>query len=301
MHLVVSGSHGLIGTALTERLRVAGHRVTALVRGAASSDQIAWDPARAFIDKASLEGTDAVVHLGGVGIADKRWNDNVKRSIRDSRTHGTAVLSEALATLDRPPSALLSASAIGFYGNRGDEVLDEMSPAGTGFLSEVCTQWERATGIATQSGIRTVHLRTGIVLSVHGGALRKQLPLFKLGLGGRFGNGRQWQSWISITDHVSAVMHLLTSSVSGPVNLTAPTPVTNADFTRTLGHALRRPTVFPVPKFGPRLLLGRELADTLLFESQRVLPKALESDGFGFAHQTLDVALRAELEQSSDR
>jgi uncharacterized protein len=297
MHIVVSGSHGLIGTALSETLRTTGHQVTALVRGAAGADQIAWDPAKAQIDKASLEGVDAVVHLAGVGIADKRWNALVKLKIRDSRTHGTAVLSEALATLQRPPSVLLSASAIGYYGNRGEEVLDEASPAGTGFLSEVCTAWEQATGIAEQSGIRTVRMRTGIVLSAQGGALRKQLPLFKLGLGGRFGNGRQWQSWISITDHVAAMMHLIGSQVSGPVNMTAPAPVTNTEFARTLGAVLRRPTALPVPKFGPRLLLGRELADTLLFESQRVLPKVLEADGFVFTHPTLEAALRAELKR----
>jgi uncharacterized protein len=295
MHVVISGSHGLLGTALTDSLRAGGHHVTALVRATPSGDQIAWDPAKAYVDKASLEGVDAVVHLAGVGIADKRWKPDVKRTIRDSRTHGTAVLSEALATLQRRPAVLLSASAIGFYGNRGDEVLDESSTAGTGFLSELCVAWEQAAGMAEQSGIRTVRLRTGIVLSARGGALRKQLPLFKLGAGGRFGNGRQWQSWISITDHVAAMVHLLTSTVSGPVNLTAPTPVTNSQFTRTLGTVVRRPTVFPVPKFGPRLLLGRELADALLFESQRVLPKVLESDGFVFSHPTLEAALRAEL------
>jgi uncharacterized protein (TIGR01777 family) len=295
MDIAVTGSTGLIGSALNSRLRELGHRPIALVRSAPTGDQIRWDPAAGTIDAASLNGIDAVVHLAGAGIGDKRWTESYKREIKDSRTKGTAVLSEALASLDRPPQVFLSGSAIGIYGNRGDETLTETSAPGRGFLAEVCIAWEQAAGLAAQRGIRTAYLRTGIVLSRRGGALRKQLPLFKLGFGGRMGTGRQWQSWISITDHVSAVVHLLTHEVAGPVNLTAPNPVTNAEFTRTLGHALRRPTALPTPSFGPKLLLGSELATALLFEGQKVLPAVLRNAGFEFAHPDLAGALEAEL------
>jgi uncharacterized protein (TIGR01777 family) len=295
MDVVISGSHGLIGRALTTALRTAGHRPIALVRSEPTGDQIRWDPAAGTIDAPSLEGVDAIVHLAGAGIGDHRWTDAYKREVRESRTRGTALLSEALASRRQLPQVFLSGSAIGFYGSRGDEDLDENSPAGTGFLAEVCVAWEQATGLAREAGIRTALLRTGIVLSAQGGALRKQLPLFKLGFGGRMGTGRQWQSWISIDDEVGAIVHLLTSSVAGPVNLTAPQPVTNAEFTRTLGTVLRRPTALPTPSFGPKLLLGKELATALLFEGQKVHPRVLEADGYRFLHPTLEGALRAQL------
>jgi uncharacterized protein len=240
-----------------------------------------------------------VIHLAGAGIADHRWTDEYKRELRESRTTPTRLLAEAIAGLDRRPAVMLSASAIGWYGPRRDESLDEQSAPGSGFLADICRDWEAATAPAVTAGIRVVHLRTGIVLSAKGGALKKQLPLFKLGLGGKFGDGTQWQSWISMPDQVGAISHLLTAEVSGPVNLTAPTPVTNAEFTAALADALHRPAFVPIPSFGPKLLLGGELAESLLFTGQRVLPAALLAAGYRFEHPTLDVALRALLAKSA--
>jgi uncharacterized protein (TIGR01777 family) len=202
------------------------------------------------------------------------------------------LLARAIAELNRPPAVLVSASAIGYYGDRGDEILDELSPPGEGFLPDLCVAWETATRPAEHAGTRVARIRTGIVLSKDGGALRKQLPLFKLGLGGRFGSGRQWQSWVTIDDVVRAIQHLLTADVAGPVNFTAPNPVRNADFTKTLGRVLGRPAVLPIPKLGPSLVLGRELAEDLLYSSQRVVPEQLEASGFEFAHPELEDALR---------
>jgi uncharacterized protein (TIGR01777 family) len=293
MDVAITGSSGLIGSALVDALRAAGHRPVRLVRRPASGeDEISWDPAAGTIDASSLEGIGAVVHLAGAGIGDKRWTDAYKQEILSSRTEGTSLVAKTVAGLDKKPSVLLSGSAIGFYGDRGDEELDETSPAGTGFLADVVVQWEASAQAAVDAGIRTSFLRTGIVLSPKGGALKKQLPLFKSGLGGRFGNGRNWQSWISIDDEVAAILFLLTADVSGPVNLTAPEPVTNREFTHVLGSVLRRPTALPVPKFGPKLLLGGELAEALLFTGQRVLPKRLEAAGFSFQDPTLEGALR---------
>ena len=291
MDVVISGSTGLIGTALVDALVAGGHRPIRLVRRAAVGDEITWDPSAGTIDAASLEGVDAVVHLAGAGIGDKRWTAAYKRTVLDSRVQGTGLLARTLAGLDRKPKALLSGSAIGYYGDRGDEELTETSTPGTGFLAEVCWAWEAATQPAVDAGIRVCTLRTGIVLSTKGGALRKQLPLFRLGLGGRFGNGRQWQSWISIDDEVGAIIHALGSELRGPVNLTAPTPVTNADFATVLGHALHRPSFLPIPAFGPKLLLGGEMADALLFTGQKVRPTALIADGFAFTQPTLAEAL----------
>ena len=282
MRVAVTGSSGLIGTAL----------VDALIRDRHQPVRVRRRP-DGGIDTDALAGVDAVVHLAGAGIGDRRWNDDYKRLLVDSRVSGTTRVAEAIAAAPTPPRVLLSASAVGWYGDRGDEILDEASAPGHGFLADLCRQWEQAADPARAAGIRVAHLRSGIVLSPQGGALKKQLPLFKLGLGGRFGTGRQWQRWISLDDEVAAVIHLLTADVSGPVNLTAPHPVRNAEFTRTLGAVLRRPTVLPVPAFGPRLLLGRELADVLLFEGQRVQPHALEASGFTFAHPELEGALRA--------
>lgn len=295
MDVLVAGSSGLIGTSLMAALRVAGHRPIGLVRRTPSGDEIRWDPSTGSIDAASLTGIDAVVNLAGAGIGDHRWTEEYRATIMRSRVDSTSLLATTLAALPQRPAVLLSGSAIGVYGNRGDEVLTEASAPGTGFLAEVCTAWEAATAPATDAGIRVAQLRTGIVLSAEGGALRKQLPLFRLGLGGRFGSGRQWQSWISIADEVGAILHLLTAEVSGPVNLTAPAPVTNAEFARTLGRVLHRPAIAAVPKFGPRLLLGRDLADALLFESQRLQPAALSASGYRFAHPDLETALRAVL------
>ncbi len=252
-----------------------------------------WSPAEGTLDPGALDGVDAVVHLAGAGIADHRWTDDYKRAIRDSRLDGTALLARTIAAMAHPPAVLLSGSAVGVYGARGDELLDESSAPGTGFLADVCVAWEAATAPAADAGVRVAHLRSGVVLSGDGGALKKQLPLFKLGLGGKMGSGEQWQSWISIDDEVGAIVHLLSSSVSGPVNLTAPNPVTNAEFTDALGTALHRPTVLPIPKFGPRLLLGAELADNLLFTGQRVVPNVLIADGYEFRHPDLADALQA--------
>ena len=293
MRIAITGASGLIGTALTSHLRGNGHETVALVRRPATSPaEITWDPSTGKLNARAFEGIDAVVHLAGAGIGDKRWSDSYKREILESRTRSTELLAQRMTEIDQKPSIFLSGSAIGIYGVRGDEELDESATHGSGFLADVCERWERATGPAEAAGIRTVHLRTGIVLSTQGGALKKQLPLFKLGVGGRFGNGRQWQSWISITDEVRAISHLLASKVSGAVNLTAPTPVTNAEFTKTLASVVKRPAVLPIPSFGPKALLGSELADALLFTGQRVVPKALLNDGYVFTHADLESALR---------
>jgi uncharacterized protein (TIGR01777 family) len=294
--VLVTGSHGLIGSALIPRLRADGHRVARLVRGAPEGgDDVRWDPRAGTIDAAGLEGIDAVVHLAGAGIGDKKWTDDRKQLILESRTQGTSLLARTLAGLDRKPSVLLSGSAIGIYGDRGDEPLTEASAPGTGFTAEVCTAWEAATAPAEEAGIRVAHLRTGIVLSAHGGALGRMLTPFKLGIGGRMGSGKQYMSWISIDDEVGAIRHLLTSDVAGPVNLTAPNPATNAEFTAALGGALHRPTKLPTPMFPLKALYGGELVQSLLLDGQRVLPAALVASGYGFALPDLDRALRAVL------
>ena len=291
--IVVTGSSGLIGTALVRQLRADGHRVVGLVRRAPKVDEIQWDPAAGQLRGGDLEGVDAVVHLAGAGIADHRWTASYKQEILRSRVDSTLLLARTLASLDRPPPVWLSGSAIGIYGARGDEELDETSQAGTGFLAEVCEAWEQSTEPAAASGIRVAHLRTGIVLTARGGALAKQLPLFKLGLGGKLGSGHQWQSWISLDDEVRAIAHLLAADVHGPVNLAAPNPVTNAEFTDVLARVLHRPHLPAIPSFGPKLLLGAELADHLLFTGQRVRPRALSVSGFSFSHPELEPALRA--------
>jgi uncharacterized protein (TIGR01777 family) len=294
MKILITGASGLIGQALSKELVARGHTTVAAVRRAPRrNDEVQWDPQSGVMSPDAFQGVDAVVHLAGAGIGDKRWTDSYKMEILESRTRGTRLLAETMASLEVKPSVFLSGSAIGIYGVRDDEELTEQSAIGSGFLADVCRDWEAAAAPATQVGIRTVLLRTGIVLSPKGGALKKQLPLFKLGLGGKFGNGKQWQSWISITDEVNAIIHLLTSSVSGPVNLTAPQPVTNTDFTRTLASVVSRPAIVPIPSFGPKLLLGGELANALLFTGQRVLPSVLSNDGFQFTHPTLESALRA--------
>jgi uncharacterized protein (TIGR01777 family) len=297
--VAVTGSTGLIGSALVERLRQDGHRVRRVVRSSspAGADDVRWDPAAGTIDAAALAGVEAVVHLAGAGIAEHRWTDEHKRRILDSRVQGTGLIARTMAALDPRPSVLLSGSAIGIYGDRGDEVLTEESSPGEGFLVDVVQRWEGAAQPAADAGIRVAFLRSGVVLSRSGGALAKQLPLFRFGLGGRMGSGRQWIPWIAIDDEVGAIVHLLSPSatVSGPVNLTAPTPVTNAEFTAALGRELHRPAVLPVPKFGPSLVLGRELAENLLFSSARVVPRKLEASGYSFLFPTLEQALRKEV------
>ena len=294
MKILITGASGLIGQALTKQLNATGHTTVAAVRREPRrNDEVQWNPTTGEMSPTAFDGVDAVVHLAGAGIGDKRWTDAYKMEILQSRTLGTALLADTMASLDKKPSVFLSGSAIGIYGVRDDTELGEDAAIGTGFLADVCRDWEAASASASAAGIRTVLLRTGIVLSPKGGALKKQLPLFKLGLGGKFGNGKQWQSWISITDEVNAIIHLLTSNLSGAVNLTAPNAVTNAEFTRVLASVVSRPAILPIPSFGPKLLLGGELADALLFTGQRVVPNALVADGFHFAHPTLDVALRA--------
>lgn len=291
MDVAVTGSTGLIGNALLEALQHAGHKVRRMVRTPTTDpNQVYWNPAANEINAEALRGVEAVINLAGEGIQTKRWSTEQKRRIRDSRVNGTTLLGTTLAKLDPLPRVLLNGSAIGFYGDRGNEELDETKPAGDGFLAEVTRDWEHATQPAADAGIRVVHLRTGVVLSPDGGALAKQLPLFRLGLGGRVGNGRQWFSWISLTDEIGAILHLLDSDISGPINLTAPEPVTNGDFAHRLGQALHRPAILPIPPFAPKLILGSELVESLLMSSAKVLPEKLVSSGYAFKHPTLEIA-----------
>jgi hypothetical protein len=293
MRVLVSGSHGLIGSALVTALEHDGHTVVRLVRGGSGPDEIAWDPEGGRLDASALTSLDAAVHLAGQPIAEKRWTDDQKRRITQSRTASTDLLARRLSESPSPPAVLINSSAIGYYGNPGNAIVDESSPPGTGFLAEVCQQWEAATAPAEVAGIRVVHVRTGVVLSPAGGALKQQLPLFRLGLGGRLGSGRQYQSWISLDDEVAAISFALkTDSLTGPVNLTAPHPVTNAEFTKTLGRVLHRPAVLVVPPFALAAVFGRQMVEEMLLASQRVMPVALERHGFQFRHPELEAALR---------
>lgn len=299
MHIAVTGASGLVGSTLVPLLSAGGHRVTRLVRRAAGDGEATWDPAGG-VDLSALEDVGAVVHLAGENIAAARWTAAVKQRIRDSRVQGTRVLCEALARSPRPPNVLVCASAIGFYGDRDAEELTEESAAGTGFLAEVVRDWEAATGPARAAGIRVVNLRFGVILSAKGGALAKMLLPFKLGAGGRVGDGKQYWSWISIDDAAGAVDHcIMTDGLSGPVNAVAPRPVTNEEFTKTLGHVLRRPTVLPMPAFAARLVLG-EMADDLLLASARVVPRQLERTGYVFRQPELESALRHVLGRGND-
>lgn len=293
MRIAITGASGLVGSHLVPLLAGSGHGVVRLVRGRAGGpDTAAWNPATGEIDARVFGEVDAVVHLAGVGIADRRWTDAHKREIRDSRVGPTEALCRWLAARPSPPRVIVCASAIGFYGNRGDETLTEESAPGTGFLPEVCVEWERAAAPAREAGIRVVHARLGIVLSPRGGALKSMLPAFRFGAGGRLGTGRQYMSWVSIDDVVGAVLHALaTERIVGPVNVTAPAPVTNAEFTATLARVLRRPAVFPVPAVALETLFG-EMAGPLLLEGQRVMPSALLRSGYEFRHRGLEGALR---------
>ncbi len=293
MHVAVSGSRGLVGSSLVPLLTTGGHRVTRLVRGAAAgADETAWDPVRGLLDVPRLDGVDAVVHLAGENIAAGRWTPARKAEIRRSRVDGTRTLCDVLARLPHPPTVLVSASAIGIYGDRGAEVLTEQSAPGTGFLTDVCREWEAATESASQAGIRVVNLRFGMILSPRGGALQKMLLPFRLGLGGRIGDGRQFTSWIAVDDAVGVIHHAICeASVRGPVNAVAPGPVSNADFTRSLARVLRRPALFPVPAFAARLAFG-EMADALLLAGARVMPARLQASGYRFRFPELEAALR---------
>ena len=297
MDICLTGSHGLIGTALIPRLRADGHRVLRLVRGdPEGADDVRWDPDAGTIDAAGLEGIDAVVHLAGAGIGDKKWTPQRKQLVLESRTRGTGLLARTLASLDRKPRVLVSASAIGYYGNRGDDLLTEEEPPGSDFGAQVCVAWEDGTKAATDAGIRVVRTRTGLVLAKQGGLLKQLLLPFKLGIGGRLGSGKQYMSWIALDDDLAAIVHLLNdTSISGPVNLAAPNPVRNAEFTDLLGHAVQRPTILPTPMFGLKIVYGGELVETLL-GSLRVSSAKLQSTGFEFAHPELDEALHAILD-----
>ncbi|PYC77801.1 TIGR01777 family protein [Streptomyces tateyamensis] len=301
MRIAVTGSTGLIGSALVRSLLADGHQVVRLVRRSSAlgphpdgSTAIGWNPARGELDRAGLAGVEAVVHLAGAGVADRRWTDAYKREIRDSRVLATRTLATALAELAQPPAVLVSASAVGYYGQTGDRVIDESTPAGTDFLARVCVDWEAAAVPAREAGIRVVHPRTGLVLSNRGGAGARLFPLFKLGLGGRLGSGRQYWSFVSLADEVAALRFLLTADqLAGPVNLAAPNPVTNAELTAALGRVLGRPTPFPVPEFALKLALGEMAVEVA--GSHRAVPAALLAAGFEFRHPEVEQALRAAL------
>jgi uncharacterized protein (TIGR01777 family) len=296
MRIAITGSSGLIGSALLARFDRDGHAVTRVVRGASARDSshraVAWNPDSGMIDSAGLDGHDAVVHLAGEDIAAGRWTPARKHVIRESRIHGTRLLCETLASLAHRPRVLITASGVGYYGNHEpDHPVDETSPRGVGFLADLVRDWEQATSSAQAAGIRVVQVRFGIVLSPRGGALAKMLPPFKLGLGGKVGNGRQVMSWIAIDDVPSIVLHVIEHpGISGPVNVVTPHAVTNAEFTHALGRVLGRPTILPLPAFAARLLFG-EMADALLLGGARVRPERLEDSGYRFAYPQLPQAL----------
>ena len=297
MIVAVSGAGGLIGSALISSLRASGHRAVALVRRAPrpGEDALSWDPSSGALIPANSAVADAVIHLAGESIMGLRWTVEKKRRIRESRVTATRLLAQTLTRLPKPPTVLICASGIGYYGSRGDGVVTEDSRQGTGFLADLARDWEAATATAIAQGIRVVSLRIGVVLSKQGGALATMLTPFRLGLGGVVGSGAQWMSWIALDDVIGAILHILsTDGLRGPVNAVAPAPVTNAEFTRTLGRVLGRPTLVPLPAFAARLALG-EMADELLLTSQRVLPARLEASGYSFRHPSLEGALRAEL------
>ena len=300
MKILVSGSHGLVGKVLIKALDADGHEIYSLVRRAPHTEkEIEWSPDRYSIAISRIEGFDAVYHLAGESIASGRWNDEKKRKIRESRTKGTKLLADALANLSQPPKTLISASAIGYYGDRGDELLTESSPPGNDFLADVCVEWEKATEHARAKGVRVVNTRFGIILDKEGGALAKMLTPFRMGIGGRVGDGKQWMSWIALDDVIGALQFVLNNeTLNSPVNFVAPNPVTNAEFTKTLGRILSRPTLFPIPEFGVRLAFG-EMADALLLSSRRVEPRSLEQSGYEFRYSELKSALRAILNGSN--
>lgn len=289
--VAITGASGFIGTALRKRFEPRGHRILRLVRRRARSpDEVSWDPRRGKIDHTGLEGVDAAVHLAGEPI-DQRWTAARKRRILESRANGTRLFADTLASLKQPPRVLLSASAVGFYGDRGDEILTERSREGTGFLADVCQAWEEGTGTAEEAGIRVVHTRNGLVMGRRGGALKKMLPPFKFGLGGVVGSGRQWWSWISIDDHVAALEFLLEAKLQGPVNLVGPAPATSREFVKALGRVLNRPTLIPMPSPAVKVAFG-QMGEEVLLYSQRVVPSKLLSAGFQFHHGLLEPALR---------
>lgn len=295
MKVAVTGASGLIGSALVPHLRSRGDDVLRLVRRPATApDEVTWDPAAGTVDLAGLEGIDAVVHLAGAGVGDHRWTDAYKKEILDSRVDGTHTIVKAMAALDQRPSTLVAGSAVGWYGDTGDRAVDESAPAGTGFLADVVRAWEAAADPAREAGIRVTHARTGLVVAKEGGAWAKLFPIFKLGLGGKLGSGRQYWSWISLRDEVAALTYLLdNSSLSGPVNLTGPHPATNAEVTKAMGAVLGRPTLFSVPAVALKTVLGE--FSTEILSSARVIPEVLESSGFNWKDPSVESAIRAAL------
>jgi len=297
MRIAVAGSSGLIGSALVGHLHSCGHEVVRLVRSRTPDAENTryWNPATAEIDTDAFDGVDGVVNLAGAGIGERRWTAHRKRELRLSRVDATELLVEAMCATATPPPVLVAGSAVGYYGDRGDEVLTEQSGPGAGFLAELAADWEDAATRASGEGIRVAVARTGLVVADNAPFLTRTLPLFKLGLGGPLGGGRQWWPWIALQDEARALAFLLESDLSGPVNLCSPNPVTNQEFARTLASVLRRPAVLGVPRICPRLLLGRELADGLLFSSARAVPQALSDAGFEFHHADLKPALEGML------
>jgi uncharacterized protein (TIGR01777 family) len=292
MQVLISGASGFLGTKLARSLAADGHQVRRLVRHAPqAADEIRWDPARGQLDPAAVEGTDAVINMSGASVNGRRWTEAYKRELRDSRIDTTSTLAKTIAATDRKPAVLVNASAVGFYGDTGDQPVSERSPRGTGFLADLCRDWEAATAPAEDAGVRVAHIRTGFPLDRDGGFLKPLLLLFRLGGGGKLAGGRQYMSWISMPDWLGAVRFLLgRDDLAGPVNLTSPEPVTNAEFTRALGRQVHRPTLVPVPRFALRAVLG-ELADDAL-GSQRVLPGVLTRAGYEFRYPGLAPALR---------
>ncbi|MGW5634903.1 TIGR01777 family oxidoreductase [Streptomyces sp. NPDC003832] len=293
--IAVAGASGLIGGALVRSLTGDGHEVVRLVRRAPRGpDEVRWDPEARSVDAAGLAGCNAVVNLAGAGVGSRRWTDAYKKRIRDSRVLGTAALAETMAAMDEPPRVFVSGSAIGYYGETGDRIVDEDAPPGEGFLPELCVEWEGAADPARRAGVRTVFVRTGLVVSRDGGAWQRLIPLFKAGLGGRMGDGRQYWSYVSLHDEVAAIRHLLaTEGLSGPFNVTAPQPLTNREITAAMGRVLGRPTPFPVPSAALKAVLGEMAGDVL--GSQRVVPRRLSESGFTFAFPDIEGALRAAL------
>lgn len=295
MKILLSGSSGLVGTELIKSLKDKGFNIVRLVRNKKDNDKdvIRWDPEKQVIDSGSLEGFDAVIHLAGENIAGGRWNAERKQKILNSRVKSTQFLSQTLSRLNRPPRVFISASAVGFYGDRNDTICNEESGNGKGFLVEVCKQWEEATQIASSAGIRTVNLRFGIILSPKGGALAKMLTPFKFGLGGVLGSGNQYMSWIAIDDVIGIILHVIYDlSLSGAINSVAPAPVTNREFTKILGEVLHRPTIIPVPVIALHFMLGQEMADELLLSSTRAVPSRLIKSGYSFIYPELKNALK---------